>query len=67
MTRQYSRLTRDRLFVFAMDDLIARVLSSHEGSLLSNYIILPRISQDLYMSKLYLVMCPSMIPDDAVS
>ena len=50
----------DRPFAFATDDLIARVLSSHAGSLLSNYIILPRISQNLQSSKLYLAMCPIM-------
>ena len=59
-TKPYSRLTADQPFVFATDDLIARGLSSYAGSLLTNYINLPRISQNLQSSKLYLAMCPIM-------
>ena len=50
-TKPYSRLTADQPLVFATDDLIARGLPSYAGSLLSNYIILPRISQNLQSSK----------------
>ena len=59
-TKPYSRLTVDQPFVFATDDLIARGLLSYSGYLLPNYIISPRISQNLQSSKLYLAMCPIM-------